>query len=279
MTPLVTTDWLAAELGTPGLRIFDASFYLPTEQADAQAVFAQAHIPSARFFDLDTIADQETSLPHMAPTAGRFERMLRELGVSTTDRVVFYDQKGLFSAARGWWLMRLFGHLESAVLDGGLPKWRAEGRKLEQGTATPSPPGDFHASLHGARLRGIGDVLANLDTQRELVLDARSAGRFAGTAPEPRPNMPGGHIPGAHSLPATDLLAADQTMLPPAALRARFAQAGATGARPVVTSCGTGVTAAILTLGMVVAGLPEGALYDGSWTEWAQRADTPKVTS
>ncbi len=279
MTPLVTTDWLAAELGTPGLRIFDASFYLPTEQADAQAVFAQAHIPGASFFDLDAAADQETSLPHMAPTAGRFERMLRKLGVCTTDRVVFYDQKGLFSAARGWWLMRLFGHLESAVLDGGLPKWRAEGRKLEQGTATPSPPGDFRASLHSARLRGIGDVLANLDTQRELVLDARSAGRFAGTAPEPRPNMPGGHIPGAHSLPATELLAADQTMLPPEALRARFAQAGVTGARPVVTSCGTGVTAAILTLGMVVAGLPESALYDGSWTEWAQRAETPKVTS
>ncbi len=279
MTPLVTTDWLAAELGTPGLRIFDASFYLPTEQADAQAVFAQAHIPGASFFDLDALADQETSLPHMAPTAGRFERMLRELGVSTTDRVVFYDQKGLFSAARGWWLMRLFGHLQAAVLDGGLPKWRAEGRALEQGAAAPVPPGDFRASLHGARLRGIGDVLDNLDTQRELLLDARSAGRFAGTAPEPRPNMPGGHIPGAHSLPATDLLAADQTMLPPEALRARFAQAGATGARPVVTSCGTGVTAAILTLGMVAAGLPEGALYDGSWTEWAQRAETPKVTS
>ncbi len=279
MTPLVTTDWLAAELGTPGLSIFDASFYLPTEQADAQAVFAAAHIPGASFFDLDAVADQETSLPHMAPTAGRFERMLRELGVSTTDRVVFYDQKGLFSAARGWWLMRLFGHLQAAVLDGGQPKWRAEGRALEQGAAASLPPGDFRASLHGARLRGIGDVLDNLDTQRELLLDARSAGRFAGTAPEPRPNMPGGHIPGAHSLPATDLLAADQTMLPPEALRARFAQAGATGVRPVVTSCGTGVTAAILTLGMVAAGLPEGALYDGSWTEWAQRADTPKVTS
>ena len=279
MTPLVTTDWLAAELNAPNLRIFDASFYLPTESADAQAVFAAAHIPGAHFFDLDAVADQETSLPHMAPTAGRFERMLCQLGVSSTDRVVFYDQKGLFSAARGWWLMRLFGHLESAVLDGGLPKWRAEGRAVEQGATAPPPPGNFRASLHGARLRGIGDVLANLDTQRELVLDARSAGRFAGTAPEPRANMPGGHIPGAHSLPATELLAADQTMLPPEALRARFAQAGVAGARPVVTSCGTGVTAAILTLGMVVAGLPEGALYDGSWTEWAQRAETPKVTS
>ena len=276
--PLVGTDWLAEHLGSAGLHVFDASVYLPTEAADAAALFEQGHIPGARFFDLEDIADQETDLPHMVPSAGRFERALSVLGVSDGDLAVFYDQKGLFSAARGWWLMRLFGH-RACVLDGGLPKWRAESRPLQTGRPGPAIPGRFHATLHAARLRGLGDMTANLSAGGELVLDARPAGRFHGTAPEPRPGMPGGHIPGARSLPASELLAQDQTMLLPDALRARFARAGADGTRPVVTSCGTGVTAAILTLGLAVAGLPEGALYDGSWTEWASRADTPKETS
>jgi thiosulfate/3-mercaptopyruvate sulfurtransferase len=277
-TDLVSTDWLAERLGTAGLHVFDASFYLPTESANAADLFDQGHIPGARFFDLEAVADQETDLPHMVPSAGRFERAVSALGVSDGDCVVFYDQKGLFSAARGWWLMRLFGH-QACVLDGGLPKWRAEHRATEQGQPANSKPGRFHATLRAARLRGLGDMIDNLATRRELVLDARPAGRFDGTAPEPRPGMPGGHMPGAASLPASELLAPDQTMLPPAALRARFAAAGADGTRPLVTSCGTGVTAAILTLGLAVAGLPEGALYDGSWTEWASRPDTPKETS
>ncbi len=233
-------------------------------------------MPGARFFDLEDVADQETSLPHMVPTAGRFERRLAALGVSDGDRVVFYDQKGLFSAARGWWLMRLFGHAQAAVLDGGLPAWRAAGLAIEAGVPPPPAPGRFTATLHASRLRGLGDMLGAAD-RGVLVLDARPAGRFAGTAPEPRPGLPSGHMPGAVSLPASALLAADQTMLPAAELRARFAAAGVAPGRPVVTSCGTGVTAAILTLGLAVAGLDEGALYDGSWTEWASRDDTPKV--
>ena len=277
--PLVSTDWLAAHLPDADLRILDASFYLPTEAADAAALFAEAHIPGARFYDLEAVADQETSLPHMVPTAGRFERMVAALGVSDGDHVVFYDQKGLFSAARGWWLMRLFGHDRVSVLDGGLPKWRSEGRPVQSGAPAPCHPGQFHATFRAAQLRGLGDMLGNLESGTELVLDARPAGRFAGTAPEPRPGLPSGHIPGAHSLPASDLLAADQTMLPPDALRTRFAQAGVDGTRPIVTSCGTGVTAAILTLGLAVAGLPTGALYDGSWTEWASRPETPKATA
>ncbi len=282
-SPLVGTAWLAERLGSasqhkPGLRVFDASFYLPTEAQDAAALFEREHIPGARFFDLDAVADQETSLPHMAPSAGRFERALAALGVSDGDTVVFYDQKGLFSAGRGWWLMRLFGH-QAHVLDGGLPKWRAEQRALEHGRPAPAQPGQFHATLHAARLRGLGDMVETLASGRELVLDARPAGRFHGTAPEPRPGLPGGHMPGARSLPATELLNQDHTMLSPDALRLRFAQAGADGTRPVVTSCGTGVTAAILTLGLAVAGLPEGALYDGSWTEWGSRTDTPKKAS
>jgi thiosulfate/3-mercaptopyruvate sulfurtransferase len=276
LAPLVSCAWLADHLTAPDVRILDCSFYLPAEAADAAALFGQAHIPGARFFDLEAIADQETDLPHMVPAAGRFARQVAALGISDGDRVVFYDQKGLFSAARGWWMMRLFGHDRVAVLDGGLPKWRGEGRPLEAGVPPPPAPGRFSPTLRAGRLRGLGDIVENLASRRELLLDARSAGRFAGTTPEPRPGLPGGHIPGARNLPATDLLAPDQTMLPPERLRALFAAAGADGTRPVVTTCGTGVTAAILTLGLAVSGLPEGALYDGSWTEWAGRADTPK---
>lgn len=277
VTDLVSTAWLAERLGTPGLRVFDATFYMPAETQDARALFREAHIPGARFFDLDEVADQETDLPHMAPTAGRFERLVGALGVSDGDHVVFYDQKGLFSAARGWWLMRLFGHERASVLDGGLPKWRAEGRATEPGMPLPASPGQFSATLHTARLRGLGDMLEIVSAGRNLVLDARAPGRFSGAAPEPRPGLPSGHMPGAHNLPATMLLRPDQTMLPPDRLRGLFAEAGVDGTRPVITSCGTGVTAAILTLGLAVAGLPEGALYDGSWTEWAGRPDTPKV--
>ncbi len=277
--PLVSTDWLAAHMGQQGLRVLDASFYMPAEARDPHALFADTHIPGARFFDLELVADQETELPHMLPTAGRFERMVAALGVSNTDHVVFYDQKGLFSAARGWWMMRVFGHDNVSVLDGGLPKWLAEGHAFEHGEPAPAVLGNFTATLRAARLRGLGDMLANLETEAEQVLDARAAGRFTGAAPEPRPGLPSGHIPGALSLPATELLAPDQTMLPRDALRARFAKAGLDPQRPVVTSCGTGVTAAILTLGLAVAGLPEGALYDGSWTEWAARPETPKATA
>lgn len=280
MPPLVSTGWLAERIGAPEIAVLDASYFLPTEGRDARAEFAQARLPGARFFDIEAIADTETALPHMVPSAGRFARMVDALGVSDDSRVVFYDAKGLFSAARGWWLMRLFGHDAVAVLDGGLPKWRAEGRAIETDPARAAEcatePGRFTPTLRAGLLRGTGDMLDNLASGEALVLDARSAGRFAGSAPEPRAGMAGGHIPGARSLPYTELLAADQTMLAPDALRARLAAAGVDAGRPVVTSCGTGVTAAVLSLALVAAGLPPGALYDGSWTEWAQRPDTPK---
>jgi thiosulfate/3-mercaptopyruvate sulfurtransferase len=275
MEPLVSTEWLAAELGKPGLVVFDATKYLPNENRDGRAEFRAAHIPGARYFDIDEVADPDTDLPHMVPAPGRFARLIGALGVSNGSRVVFYDQKGLSSAARGWWLMGLFGHDRAAVLDGGLPKWVREGRPTESGEAARAQPADFRPDFRATRLRGIGDVLRNLDGQSELVLDARAAGRFAATAPEPRAGMRGGHIPGSSNLPYTDLLGPDQTFLPRAALRERFAAAGVDGARPVVTSCGTGVTACILTLGLTLAGLPAGAVYDGSWTEWGGRADTP----
>jgi thiosulfate/3-mercaptopyruvate sulfurtransferase len=191
---------------------------------------------------------------------------------------VFYDQKGLASAARGWWMMGLFGHDRAAVLDGGLPKWLAEGRAVAAGDPPPAPAAEFRPDFRAARLRGVGDILANVDSQAELVLDARAAGRFTGATPEPRAGMRSGHMPGAANVPYTELLAADQTLLAPAALRARFQAAGVDGARPVVTSCGSGVTACILTLGLTLAGLPAGAVYDGSWTEWGGRPDTPIAT-
>ncbi len=213
----------------------------------------------------------------MVPSGGGFERLLGALGVGPASTVVFYDQKGIASSPRGWWMMGLFGHDRAAVLDGGLPKWQREGRPVETGPAGDAVPARFVARLRAERLRGIGDMLAE-DSGR-VMLDARAAGRFAGTTPEPRPGMAAGHMPGSRNLPYTELLAPDGTLLPADRLRARLAAAGVDGSRPVVTSCGTGVTATILTLAMVQAGFAPGAVYDGSWTEWASRPDTVKETS
>ncbi len=278
MDPLVTTEFLAAELGKPDLVVFDATKYLPNEDRDGHAEFLAAHIPGARFFDIDLVADPDTELPHMVPSAGRFARLMGELGVSNAARVVFYDQKGLSSAARGWWLMGLFGHDAAAVLDGGLPKWRREGRAVAAG-APPAPPrAEFRPHFRPTRLRGIGDVLGNLERGDELVLDARAAGRFAGTAPEPRAGMRSGRIPGSANVPYTDLLHPDGTFRPAAELRARFAAAGVTPGRKLVTSCGSGVSAGVLSLGLRLAGLPEAPVYDGSWSEWGTHPATPVET-
>jgi thiosulfate/3-mercaptopyruvate sulfurtransferase len=273
--PLVSSEWLAQHLGKPGLVIFDATKYLPNEAKDGHAEFLKARIPSAQYFDIDAIADTDTDLPHMVPTPGRFAKLIAALGISNDSHVVFYDQKGLASAARGWWLMGLFGHDKAAVLDGGLPKWLKEGRAVEQGEAPPPVPGHFRPDYRAGRVRGIGDMLRNVDTGSEQVLDARAAGRFIGATPEPRAGMRSGHIPGSISVPYTDLLRPDGTFLPAADVLRRFQSAGVDGEKPLVTSCGSGVTACILTLGLRIAGYREGSVYDGSWTEWGGRADTP----
>ena len=278
MSPLVSTDWLAAHQSDPGLVVLDATYYLPAEGKQGAAEFRAAHIPGARFFDIDAIADDETDLPHMVPTPGRFARMAAALGIGNDSSCVFYDQKGLMSAARGWWMLGLFGHDRAAVLDGGLPKWRAEGRRIETGDPGPATPAKFRPDFRPARLRGIGDILDNVTSQEALVLDARAGPRFRAEVPEPRPGMRSGHIPGSVNLPFGELLAADQTMLPPEVLRAHFAAVGVDGGRPVITSCGSGVTATVLTLAMVQAGFSHGAVYDGSWTEWGGRPDTPVET-
>ena len=279
MHDLVSTEWLAGALGAPDLMVFDATKYLPNEPFDGLTKYREAHIPGARFFDIDVVADPDTTLPHMAPTAGRFARLMGEMGISNTTRVIFYDQKGLQSSARGWWLMKLFGHEKAAVLDGGLPKWLAEERATESGDAKQAAPSSYIPDFRADLVKGIGEVKRIIASGSALILDARAKGRFDGTAPEPRPGLPSGHMPNAKSVPFNELLNADFTMKDAAALRARFAAAGADGGKPIVTSCGTGVTACILALGLKQAGLGDAAIYDGSWTEWAGRPETQKEKS
>jgi len=281
MDNLVSTEWLAGELGKPDLVVFDCSTYLPNEPGNVHDGFRKAHIPGALLFDIDRIADPDTDLPHMIPTPGRFAKMVGALGVSNATRVVFYDQHGLRSSARGWWMMRLFGHENAAVLDGGLPKWIREGRKVETGDPPAPTPATFIPDFRAERVKGIGDIkrIVRQGGGAALILDARARGRFDGTAPEPRPGLPSGHMPGAANLPSSELLNPDLTMKDPATLRRMFEAVGVEAEQPVVTSCGTGVTACALALGLVRAGFPEPAVYDGSWTEWAGRPETPKVTA
>ncbi len=279
MHPVVSVAWLAANLSAPDLVIFDATMYLPTEGKNGAVEYAAGHIPGAFFLDIDVVADQETSLPHMAPTAGRFAALMGAAGVGNTSRVVVYDQTGMTRAPRGWWLFRLFGHQQVAVLDGGLPAWRAAGQAIEATAPAPRAPTTYTPDFRAERIKGIGDVKRIVADGSAAIVDARARGRFAGTAPEPRPGLPSGHMPGAGNLPATEITGPDGLLLPPEALRAAFAAAGADGQKPIVTTCGTGVTASAIALAAVVAGLPEPAVYDGSWTEWAARPETPKVTS
>ena len=280
MGPLISTVELDLALRTrpgDGLVVLDATTLLPGERFDPRDAFAQAHLPGARFLDLDAFSDPEGDLPHMVPSQGRFARLASALGVSNDTEVILYDQTGVASAARAWWLFGLFGHDRTRVLDGGLPCWRDEERALERGEPAPAADKRYVPAFRARRLAGLGDVAELSHGAGVRLLDARSRGRFEGSAPEPRAGLPGGHIPGAVSLPFGELLTAERRFLPPGALRARFAAAGVGEGDPVVTTCGSGLTASVLSLGLVVAGYRPGALYDGSWTEWAQ-AEVPRET-
>ncbi len=273
--PVVSTAWLGEHLGEPGLRVVDATWYLPTLQRDARAEFREAHIPGAVYFDIDAIADRESKLPHMLPDAAAFGAAAGSLGIGNGDRVVAYAGKHLSASARVWWTFRVFGHDRVAVLDGGFPRWREEGRPVEAGEARPTA-GRFTARFRPELVASLEGVRRNLETRRAQILDARSAGRFAGTEPEPRPGLRGGHIPGSLSLPYDRLFRReDGTLLPAGDLRRLFEGAGVEPGRPVVTTCGSGVTACVLALGLHLAGRQDVALYDGSWAEWGGRQDVP----
>jgi thiosulfate/3-mercaptopyruvate sulfurtransferase len=275
---LVGTEWLAAHLDDPHVRVVDSSFKLPGITPTAREDYDRGHIPGTVFFDIDDIAEPGTSLPHMIPSPELFARKMEGLGIGGDDRVVVYDSAGLSSAGRAWWMLRLFGHRNVALLDGGLPQWKAEGRPLE--TAVPNPPlRRFTARFDPALVRDKHALLGNLATRREQVVDARAAGRFAGVAEETRPGLRRGHIPGSRNLPY-DRVTDPQThrLRDAEALSELFRDAGVALDRPIVTSCGSGVTACALAFALHLIGHPGAAVYDGSWSEWGLPGDTPVET-
>jgi thiosulfate/3-mercaptopyruvate sulfurtransferase len=275
--PLVSTQWLAGHLNAPDVKIADATWFLPTLGRDARQEYAEAHIPGAVFFDIDDIADAASPLPHMLPDAAKFSSRMRRLGLGDGTRIVLYDDNKYSASARAWWMLRLFGHPEVAVLDGGLAKWRAEGRPVTDDPVTPTEA-HFTARQNNLLVRDLEQMRANVLSRREQVVDARSRGRFAATEQEPRAGLRGGHIPGSVCLPHLELIATDGTVLPEPELRRRFAAAGVDVSRPVVTSCGSGVTASTLALAFYRLGRDDVAVYDGSWSEWGGRSDTPVAT-
>jgi thiosulfate/3-mercaptopyruvate sulfurtransferase len=276
--PLVSTEWLAARLDDPKVKLLDATFKMPGVLPLPKDDYLKAHIPGAVFFDVDAVADHATSLPHMFPSAEQFGRDVGALGIGNGDTVVVYDAGGWVAGPRAWWMFLSFGHRDVRVLDGGLKKWMAEGRPVDGGEVTPKPA-SFSAAFDQDRVRSIQEMVANLASHAEQVIDARPAPRFAGSVPEPRPGLRAGHIPGSRNLPYAGLFDAETgAMKPIAALRQAFAGAGVDLTKPIVTSCGSGVSAAVLTLALYRLGVSDTALYDGSWSEWGLEAGPPIAT-
>jgi thiosulfate/3-mercaptopyruvate sulfurtransferase len=276
--PLVSTDWLAERLGRADLQVVDATWYMPGEEGSGAADYAAGRIPGAVFFDIDAIADPSTDLPHMLPTPKAFAEAAGRLGLKRDATIVVYDARGLFSAPRVWWTLRVMGFGKVFVLDGGLKRWRAERRPIEASAAAPPAASRVEPAFDPSLVRSLAQVREIVDRRSAQILDARSAGRFRGEAPEPRAGLRSGHMPGACNLPWSELLNPNGTMKPAHEARAAFQSAGVDLQAPIVTTCGSGVSAALLALGLARIGREDVAVYDGSWTEWGGRPDTPVVT-
>jgi thiosulfate/3-mercaptopyruvate sulfurtransferase len=272
---LVSTAWLAERLNAPDVRVVDASWYMPAQKRDPKAEYRAEHIPGAVFFDIDDIAEAPSDLPHMLPSPEKFASRVRKLGLGDGSRIVIYDGSGqMIASARAWWMFRAFGHKDVAILEGGLPKWKKEGRPVED---LPPAPRERHftARLDSTLVRDVEQMKANVQSRREQVLDARSEGRYRGSEPEPRAGLRGGRIPGSLNLPYGALFNADGTLLPAEALKAKFRAAGIDLGKPVAATCGSGVSACVLAFALHLLGHRQVAVYDGSWTEWGGRSDTP----
>ena len=274
--PLVTTDWLADHLQAPDVRIVDASWFMPGSQRDAKAEYAAQHIPGAVFFDIDEIADTDSPLPHMLPSPAKFSSRVRKMGLGDGLRVVVYDSSGITGAARVWWTFRVMGHEDVVVLDGGLPKWLAEARPVDDRIPRPQER-HFTARVASDLVCDLSRMRRLIDAGRTQILDARPAGRFTGEIAEPRPGLRAGHMPGALNVPVSTLFSEDGLMKSRDGLQAVFDGADVDLSLPIVTTCGSGITASVLALGLARLGRSRTAVYDGSWTEWGGRGDTPVV--
>ena len=272
----VSADWLQERLDAPGLSIIDGSWYLPAANRDARCEYEAAHIPGAVFFDHDQVVDPDSTQVHALPPPDVFARIAGAMGIAVDDTIVVYDGPGLFSAARVWWMFRIMGAADVRILEGGFDRWKAAGRPVTS-EPTKIAPNVFDADFDASRVASLADMRGIVESGESQIADARSAGRFTAAEPEPLPGMRGGHMPGAANVPAASL-ARDGRLLPPDELRAKFEDAGIDLSRPVVTSCGSGITAAVVTLALETLGHKDNRLYDGSWSEWGGRADTPVVT-